>query len=469
MERIKIFGEQVRTATENLPPFRQIRERMITHRERIIDEPDYLTPFEAHEHAEEIGTYLTEKDSLIYTIGVKGRIGAGHAIQAEDAYQFYKGLNTYDGTNIDVRKFNMEIHDKDIITQGYAWLQANPEAYKKFIEYFYNNAPGPVLDQVVWGWCDPKTLQEKMYGTGDKLHRKQNRTFITTHAKAAISVVKAIEDGILDPKHTLLFEEIPDPWNAQELLSMSSPIVTPNHYRVVHDTPTAHELIRGGRHPGKHIVPWGTVSNPFFLFNEITRDPDEGIHFGIELSGNDIPGVTEKIKAALRGGKELLLQDNVALTIHTMHHPQAFREIKFVLEEIGLANHPSIRLIGGENIPLEEAIFTRGSYKTGKPIHGYPRFGIPNIYIAKGGEVPLEDRGQAAVVYAIWGEKHEEKDIMVGLAAGRAVDFRFKEPGTILKDAKDDFESNQMAKRRRQSHAHLAPLVHIFPERYDKR
>ncbi len=445
-------------------------EELLSFGPLVYAEHKNISPIEATEEAKELGRFLSDEGFIVYPTGATGGIGAGHLRQAIMAQQFYESLK------VDTRLLNLEMQTNDPLSIGYSYLQRNPKMYEIFTEQIYKRLPLPVLNGSVHFMADPQSVVSQMQSSGDNLDPKRKRLFVTTHAKAAISVIRAIQNGSLPREHTYIAEDIPDVWNRKGMGSMTSH-ETPgeNHIMVVHDLQSALAVLQAGRR--SRIVPWGTNSNPYFLTHESQRKPAQKPHLLFELSGNPIPGMDTMIVAALRGSKEMIEKGEVRITVHTMHHPESYKKLQMTINELGLSYCPFIRVMGGDNLTMEQSIRTREQVLIGNATEGYEDevsidFSVPDVRVAKGGEVPLEDSGDDTLVYTVWGKGHEEDDIMAGVREHRTIDIRDiaeQEPEKIVQFIVHDYKKRLNDPNRpnpKRSYSHLAPKVLFFPDRY---
>lgn len=398
-----------------------------------------------------------------------GRVGAGHSRQGLIMRDLFERFG------IPFTHINLEKIGGRVFSKLYPYLQAVPWAYRR-ISGFLNN---PQLPYVV-DWIEKITMQQmSIYSeiiwnsltNSPNFHLPRNSIFISTHVAGVIGIVelfrrKEISEGVV-------FEYVPDPWLETELRLMTSPFYAENHFVIVHDQDTAniYQRIRPNL-PPQRILPLGTLS-PNFMgeLDSYKPESNQPFHIGIEFSGNPIPQYDLKILKIIESMKEDIENGRLRLTLHLMWHSQSYDAIIKKLQELGLQNHPNIRIIyfspfsPSEQDYADKALISRHNY-----IRGVDDWPPPEGVITKGGEVPLEDRGRILSV-VIYGEGHEERDTQIGVREGRAVDFRAIPPREVYPSTK------LLLKQRREtppsfppcSLAHLALLAYLDPNYFNSK
>jgi hypothetical protein len=342
----------------------------------------------------------------------------------------------------------------------YELLQERPQMQATIEHTFFENPHfHQMIDFVLKGSSlVPEVLQN--LERAPTFDRAKPTIFITTHVEQEMAAITLMNKGLI--KGPGVIAAIPDPWREGSLVSMSSPIKLKEdkglHVVIVHDYATAREFRRLRPNSGAKVFPLGTASDPYFLFHP-GEEYDHPFHIGIEFSGNYLHKYGELIIRFIQSIKNELSRGMIALTVHAMHHEKSVRRLEHLLYELDIANLGNIRLLYAHTV--EEAIDTRRKYSRGTLDAGWP---APHVVISKGGEVPLEHRGRQLIV-GVWGEGHEEQDILAGVHEGRAVDFRGLPPtewySTILEVYRKREDHPPSVP---QSLAVFAPLLLIDPQ-----
>lgn len=409
---------------------------------------------DAQEMAYQTAQVLEDYQNII--AGARG-FGAGHERQAEELAERNRRLKIR-SSRLSLDMTAAEDPLTRLFSVGYKSMQNHPRIYDAFTKYVFNHLPNSFYDNLVDSWGNPEELMEQIYIQDPNFDPQQNTYFETTHSKAAMAVYKAIAAGYLFENKVTLNEYIPDPWDEAAMKTMSIPGSLSKHFRTVHNVETARTLVKIKRFCTA-ILAFGTLSNPHFLLDDQPeRDTHAIPHIGFELSGNPIDGVDNKIIQALIGGQELIRQNQIEVTIHAMHHPLSYQKFINCLKELGLENHPNVRVIGGGEMTLFDAIDSRERYITGKDIPGYRSFRSPDVVISKAGEVTLEDRGNMLIIF-IWGEGHEKKDGLVGVEEQRAIDGRKIRAEKLLFVARDEIKEKRPKRNPPRSVAVFAPSI----------
>lgn len=358
-----------------------------------------ISPDDAWKLAGELRRYLEPFKSNICVIPTIA--GAGHCRQA---YALSCFLRDYVG----IDPMQIEMPPDEFFDNIYKWVQRRPRLYSRILKVL-SRCPQHIVDSIVLKGAKPDLLMPKLK-ENPNYDPKRPTLFIPTNVSGEMATARLIRDGKVDPNsYVIAFP--PDPWRGIQLCTMTSPITAPNHWVVTHDQKTMEEYKRLGRR-GK-AVPLGTLSPPYFLFNEppVASGP---LHIILEASGNYMPEVDELFILFLEGLLPYLRRREVMATVHCMHHRKTRERFEEFAAEQGLENN--FRVIW--NSDFWEAIKSRNDLITTGL--GWPP---PAASVTKGGEVPLEYRGKQLIA-CIFGGGHEGYDIEVGEEEGRAYDLR---------------------------------------------
>jgi hypothetical protein len=338
-------------------------------------------------------------------VGVTAEAGAGHL------GQLWNIKKTLEAAGKEIIWVELKLANSSnwakLASESYNTMQNNPglmKVIKRMLELpFWMRK----IDEECRKLGQPDVLEEQVLKSTNFNKNKKN-IFIATHAVGAQSV--ALLSRKLGWENLVLGEFIPDPWVIFELRMMAAidAAALGHHLVVVHDKETAetYELLRKGR----HVLPWGTVSPPEFMFEEQTEKKDYTRippHLGIEFAGNEIPNYDSKVLRFLETIKELVRGGKIRLTIHTMHHSRTQKKIDEWTVEANLVNSEYLHIIKASN--FLEAVMSRHEYVVGRD-----KFGKPDVVVTKGGEVPVEDRGRMLIA-GVYGVEHEIRNIEVAM------------------------------------------------------
>jgi hypothetical protein len=342
-------------------------------------------------------------------------IGVGHyrqAIDFEDALG-YAGLR--DNTTFVALPF-----EQKFLGKAYHKFQNTRALNNKVSEIIDNPHCIPLIDKArrrshVWQQLLHKINASPTYD------RDKPTIFITTHGDQERAAIFLMNAELV--KGYAIIAAVPDAWRGGSLASMTAERNPYNalHLVVVHNASTAAQYHVVRPYSTAIVQPLGTASDPYFLIEE-QRKHDGPLHIGIEFSGNNIHKYSSLIMKFIKSIQYQLRDGEVRLSVHIMNHMNTINEIRNLLSSLHLCGVSNIRLLSADT--LEEAIKTRKHYIRGTLDENWP---APDVVTSKGGEVPLEYRGNQLIV-AVWGEGHERDDILVGVKEGRTLDFRSLPP-----------------------------------------
>lgn len=373
-----------------------------------------ITQIEATEHLRE----ALEGEKISWIVA-STKAGAGHKRQARHLERYLKEYLHQEA--VETVDISLEGSKSFLVRWGTMmynrYMQNSPRVYEQVEKILAWPVWNSLLDEQVRAMAKPEVFE----GVG----RRERSVVATTHAAGAVSAVRAGFPEVV--------EYVPDPWRGGSLRLMSSPErAEDSHLTVVHGPETANRLGRM-RSDGRTILPWGTLSNPDFVVGKKvgseTRREAGVLRVLVEMSGNNVPGYNEKIAEWVREAAGEIRRGSVDLTLHCMHHKEIYRKFFDLAAELNLENTDRMHILAGDNI--KEAIEGRERCITGGE-NGKP----PDVCIAKGGEVPLEERG-GMVVAMPWGWGHEEADLLAGVQRGVGVDLRKVHPREWLKIVKE--------------------------------
>lgn len=248
--------------------------------------------------------------------------------------------------------------------------------------------------------------------------------FITTHMSAGYALYEMLKDHpeLAAATNNVYVEMPPDPLDGGLLMSMAvNPEVLPQipglaHYVIVHDVKTMqawHEIYPKGKTHAV-VLPLGTSSEPTGYAPKEAVEPvgTKGYqHVVYETSGNPIEKNDQAVIAWIRANAKELQRGTLRFTAHCMHHRSTralFRAVRDELEAQypGIRNH--IEII--HETSLEAALISREATLSGTR----SRFGVPDIILTKGGEVPIENRHQHMCITTLPSRGHERTDALAG-------------------------------------------------------
>jgi hypothetical protein len=411
---------------------------------------------------------IVVKEPLNIIIADATEVGAGHSRQGkylEDLFHFAE-LDKF------TTRISIDMSNKDntgplmqLINYSYAILQNHPHLYYVVLKILNSPRIYPIIDDQLRFSSPKKQLLESMTNSPN-YNEKRPTLFITTHVSLEEASTQLINEGLVIPKG--IIATVPDPWEGQALVGMTAPdnLQKGKHNTIVHDQNTYEEFKRVRPNKKTEVMSLGTISDPYFLLKENkNKSAQKKLHLAIEFSGNRIPKVDKLFLNFIQSINEQLFRNEINLTIHAMNHDITTKNILKELDRLGLSDHigndnkHNIRIVYNNN--LQMAINTRTKYIRGTLDKDWD---TPDIIFSKGGEVPLEDRGQNQLIVGIYGGGHEGVDIETGVRENRAVDFR-KIPTKEWYSKALEFYRDKANQNREyhQSIALLAPLEFLKP------
>ncbi len=331
--------------------------------------------------------------------------GAGHGRQMWDVYKLLDSagiepvivkLDAGKSGNVLVR----------MIKENYARLQNNPILEKILKNIAAWTIFDGISEQAARALGQPEELERALLAAG--ISRDKSLNLISTYPSGAQSAVLL---GREKWPNLRIGEWVPDPWKLKldvRAMVARDGLGEKRHLCVVYDEETlaADKLYRGGR----KFMAMGTLSAPEMAFLQVQAKKDFNkipVHLGIEFSGNDIDNFNRKILKFLETVREKIKDGEINLTVDVMQHAKTRKKLENFLTKNGLADSEHIQLIGGDD--MYRAIQNRHEYAVGRC-----KFGLADVVITKGGEVPLEDRGQCLIV-VVYGIGHEMEDTRVAI------------------------------------------------------
>ncbi len=407
--------------------------------------------------------------------------GAGHWRQAERLVRLFTSLGLEDQITFIVtdRTTGETKSLSDIILRLYPTLQKTLIGGKimELLAPFMNSRLGlRIIDRQLaemarHGEEDIKRALE----SSETFSQEKPTIFLTTHSMLAGAVSRLVQERKNPDDWVVEFP--PDPWEGADLYAMTvKPPDRANWITVVHDKKTAEEYRRVRPTSSAIVVPWGTLSNAVFL--ERRRQIERGeepkrktMDVLIECSGNEIPPYDNLIIEFIKANVQAIKEGKIRLVIEPMHHQGSHKRFLKVLQETDLLNNPHIFLLPAAS-DRKTAVERREDVIEGKNEEVKNKFNNsfdPFIVIAKGGEVPVEDRADMIVFCPYASVPHEVRDIEFGVREGRAVDARRIPPDQWFDKLKELYE--QETRLPEASLALLAPaLIYIanHPEVLEK-
>jgi hypothetical protein len=281
---------------------------------------------------------------------------------------------------------------------------------------FENRILTPVVTNLVGVSTAPELLHLRL-DTIPELRRNRRMLWVTTHVVGGQSVEDLLSMSRFDDSHVNFS---PDPWGT--VLNSMIPIErNPGRsITVVYDEETAREARK--LRPGQNIVSLGTLSHPEFVFGDKSKEvllPEKPIHILVHASGKELWQFDRLVSELLPSLVPDILNGKLRLTLHAMQHVNTAAIWGGKLEELGLKANKNVRLIKENN--MYEAVDRKI-----EELIGNSEWGRPDIGIVKGGEGPLENRGEMLTVCIFDTTNHEDRDITVGVAGnpGFVRDYR---------------------------------------------
>ena len=346
--------------------------------------------------------------------------GAGHIRQAEMMRRVLLDLARIEAKHITFS------HPSSLLDNLYKYFQNNPVIH---------SLSGRVMDAPVFaplarGLSHPNgstaLVQEQIR------EREKPVLFITTHGLGA-----SVAQAILDEKNGFgvrggIVELTPDTWSGNKLIAMTGRKQVPKHLIVVHDQTTKrnYEQIHGREKP---VLPWGTVSPHEFLLHDGSVTTNEIPHYLVQFSGNPSTNYTEAVLEFMVSVAQQIHNEELNLTVHTMHHTEVVERVTRKACELRLTE--LIEIITAPDVL--SAVNSRHDLLIGKG-----RFGIPDAQLTKG-EGPLMQAASGTRIYSVWGGDHELHNAEVSQQAGRGLNLIGKPPERWRELIEADLQRNR--------------------------
>lgn len=410
------------------------------------------------------------KDNKVNIVISTTVAGAGHWRQAERLVRFFDSLGLGDQITFIAtdRTTKRTASISDLVLKVYPRLQQNYYNIVLLLRLLMNNPLGAKV-------IDNQVLEMAKQGEEDMIEVLKRSTtfnesnptiFLSTHPMLAGGSLKIMEQRNNPDDWALEF--VPDPWKGSDLRAMTIPHVDSDHWiTVFHDEDTVKEYEKIRPDSKAKVVAWGTLSNAFYLDRrqhlESSEVPQRNqMDVIIECSGNYIPKYDKKIVSFIYNIAQEISQGKIRLVIDPMFHRISYNSFLEILKKVGLDNNPHVLLLENEK-NMSKAVERRENIieKKDPEVENYFKGNFdPFAVIAKGGEVPLEDRADMIVFCPFASVPHETGDIQAGVREGRAVDARKIDPSQWLLKLNELFEERRELPK--ASAAILAPaLIYI--------
>jgi len=392
-------------------------------------------------------------------VGAAINAGAGHLTQIERQLAMLRQLGLDDRISmVELDPQSGPVRDMgDLATKLYPLLQKNPHIFHLVNQLFQTEWAEPLIDKNILAMMKHSTAFEEKLNQSAHFDPKQPTIFMSTHVVTSMASIATMQKrkNVRD----ILLEYIPDPWVDADLRAMSAASEVSNgmrHIVLVHDQATVDEYHK--IHPDSQalVLPLGTLSAERYQHPEKRKrpiDPEAPIDVLIQCSGNPVPGFDAQVEQFIRTNAVHIASGEMRVVIDPMHHTMhkgkkkrsSYETYMEALKSTGLATewtrfdedgYPIHGVTMSENVlllqpdhNLRDAIISREAVINGEDKEVKSHFGerefSPTLVVAKGGEKPIEDWGDSVMVFCpMISAPHEEKDILQGVAEGRAVDGR---------------------------------------------
>ncbi|PIY69378.1 hypothetical protein COY90_00965 [Candidatus Roizmanbacteria bacterium CG_4_10_14_0_8_um_filter_39_9] len=424
--------------------------------------------------------------------------GAGHLTQIERQLATLRLLGLDDHISLITFNPSGKLRDLgDAFIKYYPLLQKNPHLINTLNKLFQSTWAEPYIDETVLAMMKHSTAFEDQVQMSPHFHPENPTIFMSTHVLTAMASVGMMQKR----KNTddILIEYIPDPWVGANLraATVASQITGGmRHIAIVHDEETAKELHRIHPNSNTVVLSLGTLSANRYQHIETRETPinlDGPVDVLIQCSGNPIPNFDRQVVNFIETNAAHIENGNMRVVIDPMHHTgkrgksSSYEVYLDALQRMGLltietefdgTGSKTLRINSNENIlllkpgySLGDAIIRRERVINDEDKEVRDHFGekafTRTIVVAKGGEKPLEDWGNSCIVFCpMISSPHEEKDILTGVAEGRAVDGRNMSPSNWFNEfihIREQLAAHQFPESP-QSTAHLAPIIALRDE-----